>query len=88
VCAHAKQETPIILAAIPVILLLRLIAMAFTDEVKWTLFDFVVAGALLLAAGLAYEVLARKGGTPAYRLTAARESPPVCRRNRRPRDFR
>jgi hypothetical protein len=31
------------------------------------LFDFVFAGALLFGTGLAYELIARKGGTIAYR---------------------
>jgi hypothetical protein len=50
-----------------VILLLPLLAMQFTDEVVWDLADFVVAGVLLLGAGLTYELVARKGGTLAYR---------------------
>jgi hypothetical protein len=60
-----------ILLAIAGILLLPLVAMGFTDSVSWSLFDFLVAGALLLAAGLTYEFLARRGGTRAYRVTAA-----------------
>lgn len=50
-----------------IILLLPLIAMQFTDEVVWDLADFVVAGVLLFGTGLAYELMARKGGTVAYR---------------------
>jgi hypothetical protein len=42
--------------------------MRFTNEVNWTPFDFVVAGALLLGAGLAYEFLARRGGTRGFRV--------------------
>lgn len=42
------------------ILLIPLIAMRFTDEVNWTLFDFVVGGALLLGTGLALEFIWRK----------------------------
>lgn len=49
------------------ILLLPLLAMQLTDEVVWTLADFVVAGGLLFGSGLTYELVARKGGTPAYR---------------------
>jgi hypothetical protein len=33
----------------------------------WSLFDFVVAGALLFGTGVTYELIARKGGTIAYR---------------------
>jgi hypothetical protein len=49
------------------ILLLPLLAMQFTDEVVWDLVDFVIAGALLFGTGLTYELVARKGGTNAYR---------------------
>jgi hypothetical protein len=34
--------------------------MQFTDDVNWTLFDFVVAGALLLGTGLICELVIRK----------------------------
>ncbi len=49
------------------ILLLPLVAMQFTDDVDWTVFDFVVAGALLFGTGLAYELVARKSNRRAYR---------------------
>jgi len=64
-----NKRLVIILAAIAALLLLPLVAMQFSDEVRWTPFDFVVAGALLLGAGLTCEVVARRGGTLAYRLT-------------------
>ncbi|MEW6491079.1 MAG: hypothetical protein AB1589_00810 [Cyanobacteriota bacterium] len=50
------------------ILLLPLLAMLFTDQVVWDLTDFIVAGALIFGTGLAYELVARKGGTMAYRV--------------------
>jgi hypothetical protein len=49
------------------ILMVPLAAMQFTDEVDWTLFDFIVMGILLFGSGLTYELIARKGGTTAYR---------------------
>ena len=49
------------------LLLLPVVAMQFTDEVVWDLADFAVAGVLLFGAGLTYELVARKGGTTAYR---------------------
>jgi hypothetical protein len=49
------------------ILLLPLLAMQFTDDVVWTLLDFATAGALLVGAGLMYELGARKAGNNAYR---------------------
>jgi hypothetical protein len=36
-------------------------------EVNWTLFDFIFAGILLFGSALTYELIARKGGTTAYR---------------------
>ncbi len=53
---------------VALILLVPLVAMQFTDEVDWDLFDFVFAGVLLFGAGLTYELIARKGGTVAYRV--------------------
>lgn len=49
------------------ILLIPLIAMQFTDEVKWTLLDFAVAGILLFGSGLTYELIARRGSNTMYR---------------------
>ncbi len=43
-----------------------LIAMQFTDEVRWSVMDFVVFGALLLAACGAVEWAARRSARPAY----------------------
>jgi hypothetical protein len=53
--------------ATALLLLIPLVAMQFTDEVVWSLADFVVAGVLLFGTGLAFELVARKGGTFAYR---------------------
>lgn len=52
-------------------LLVPLIAMQFTSEVNWTLFDFVFAAVMFLSAGLAYEFLATRQGTIAYKAGAA-----------------
>lgn len=49
------------------LLLVPLVAMRFTDEVKWKPFDFVAAGALLFGAGLAYEFVSRKSAGAPYR---------------------
>lgn len=49
------------LAAITALLLLvPLIAMQFTDEGSWGIGDFVAAGCLLFAAGMAYALGARR----------------------------
>lgn len=53
--------------AVAFILLLPLLAMQFTGEVNWGITDFVVAGAVLFGAGLAYELVAGKVDVIAYR---------------------
>lgn len=50
------------------ILLVPLIAMQFTNEVKWTLLDFVVAGVLLLGTGFVCELVMRKVKKIEYRV--------------------
>lgn len=54
-----KRLTGIVLA-VAFLLLIPLIAMQFTDEVDWSLFDFIVAGILLLGTGLMCELVMRK----------------------------
>ena len=49
-----------IVGIVILLLLIPLIAMQFTDEVSWTLFDFVIAGALLLCTGILCELVLRK----------------------------
>ncbi len=44
------------------ILSLPLVAMLFTDEVVWSLADFVLAGVLLTVVGVALELAAKKAG--------------------------
>jgi ABC-type Mn2+/Zn2+ transport system permease subunit len=48
-----------IVLTVALLLLIPLIAMQFTDEVNWTLFDFVVMGILLLGTGLMCELVLR-----------------------------
>jgi hypothetical protein len=48
--------------------LLPLVAMQFTQEVKWTGFDFLVWGVMLAAACGAYELVARMSPNRHYRL--------------------
>ncbi|MFV8353579.1 hypothetical protein [Flavobacterium sp. XS2P14] len=49
-----------IVLTVVVLLQIPLIAMQFTNEVNWTLFDFVVAGVLLLGTGFICELVIRK----------------------------
>jgi hypothetical protein len=44
-----------------------LLAMQFTDEVAWGVFDFLVAGALLGGTGLIHQLATRRAGNVAYR---------------------
>lgn len=55
--------------AVIIILLLSVpfVAMQFTKEVNWDLFDFIFMGTLLFGVGLAYEFAARKTSVTTYR---------------------
>ena len=53
------------------VLSLPLVAMLFTDEVVWSLADFVVAGILLATIGVALELALRKAGNLAAALGIA-----------------
>ncbi len=53
---------------VALVLLIPLVAMQFSDEWNWDLFDFVFAGTVLSGAALTHELVAKKGGTAAYRV--------------------
>lgn len=55
-----NKRFKIILTAVVILLLIPFIAMQFTDEVSWTIFDFIVMGVLLLSTGLLFEFTIRK----------------------------
>lgn len=42
------------------LLLIPLIAMEFTDQVDWSVFDFLIMGALLLSLGIGIELVLRR----------------------------
>lgn len=54
---------------IVVILLIPLIAMQFTDEVNWSLLDFVAAGIILICMGLLVELVSWKISNRILRIT-------------------
>lgn len=57
-----------ILITVGILLLIPFIAMQFTNEVAWSLFDFVVAAILLLGTGLLCELVLRKVNKTKHRL--------------------
>lgn len=63
--AYRVAVRPVLVAAS--VLALPLLAMQVTNEVAWDGKDFVVAGALLVGAGLVYELTTRWAGSIAYR---------------------
>jgi hypothetical protein len=48
---------------VALVLTVPLVAMQFTDEVVWTLGDFVVVGALLAVIGIAIELAVKGAGS-------------------------
>ena len=50
------------------ILLIPLFGTVWSDEVTWSPFDFVFAGALLFGAGLAFEVVSLRSSATSYRV--------------------
>ena len=55
-----ETRVRLILLSVGLLLLVPLVAMQFTDEVNWDLFDFVIMGGLLLGTGLLCELILRK----------------------------
>ncbi len=53
------------------ILLVPFVAMQLTDDVNWSLTDFVIIGILLLVAGSIYELVASKLKEPIHRAILA-----------------
>ena len=64
---HNKRLIGIV-AIVALLLLMPLVAMQFTNEVNWNLFDFVVAGALLLGTGIAIDFVVRTVSRVEYRI--------------------
>jgi hypothetical protein len=57
-----------IVLTVALLLFIPLIAMQFTDEVNWTLSDFMTAGILLLGTGLMCEFVMRKVTKTGHRI--------------------
>ena len=58
------------LLATATLLMVPLMAMQFTAEVNWTVFDFAVMGALIVGTGVTFELALRKADTIGYRAAA------------------
>ncbi|WP_299685569.1 hypothetical protein [uncultured Dokdonia sp.] len=52
-----NQRRLLILCSVGILLLIPLIAMQFTNEVRWTFTDFMIAGILLLGLGSLIELI-------------------------------
>lgn len=64
--AWIRVLRPLVWGGAALLLLTPWVAMRFTDEVAWTGGDFVVFGALLLFACLAFEAMARTARLPRH----------------------
>lgn len=62
------KKIGIVVLVTAAILLVPFIAMQFTGEVNWSIFDFVVAGVLLAGTGLAYVLSTMKMSSSRSRL--------------------
>ena len=58
-----------ILYIVGTILLIPLIAMQLTNEVNWSLFDFIIMGAMLTITGLLGEIIFKKVKKYNHRVT-------------------
>ena len=57
-----------ILLSIPIILLIPFIAMQFTTDVNWSVFDFLIMGILLLSTGLMMELILQRVKSKKHRM--------------------
>ena len=56
-----------VMIVVAALLMVPLVAMQFSSDVNWSVFDFMVAGTLLAGTGVAYELVSRRGSNFAYR---------------------
>lgn len=54
-----NRKQTLLVGSMMSLLLIPLIAMQFSEEVNWGLFDFIIAGALLSGTGLLIEYISR-----------------------------
>ena len=58
----------IIISVVALLLLIPLIAMQFTNEVRWAVFDFIIAGFLLIGTGLSCNFVIQKVKNTKFRI--------------------
>ena len=63
-----NKRLKIILTSVLILLFIPLIAMQLTDEVNWTILDFIVMGILLISTGFLCEFIMRKVNKINYRI--------------------
>ncbi len=68
ITVNKNKRLIVIVLIVALILVIPLVAMQFTNEVNWTLSDFVVMGALLLGTGLMCELVLRNVKKMEYRI--------------------
>ncbi|WP_262296266.1 hypothetical protein [Microvirga sesbaniae] len=66
-----NRWSPVLWSAAGLMLLAPLVATQLTDEVDWDLHDYAVFGAMLIGAGIACEIAARRTDSAAYRAATA-----------------
>lgn len=68
-----KLNRPIVLVGLVTvaILMVPLVAMQFTNEVKWGPLDFLIMGALIFSTGLSYVLVTRSSSNIIYRVAMA-----------------
>ncbi|MCB9369849.1 MAG: hypothetical protein H6507_12125 [Calditrichaeota bacterium] len=62
-----KRQLAMLVAATVLLLMIPLVAMQVSNEVNWSVLDFIVMGALLLSAGIAYVLVAGLRNDAAYK---------------------
>ncbi len=66
--ADQKKRLLWLVIAVAILLLIPFVAMQFTNEVNWTVSDFVVMGLLLLATGISFEFIMTSITSNLYRI--------------------
>ncbi|MDZ7765809.1 MAG: hypothetical protein U5K00_15550 [Melioribacteraceae bacterium] len=65
------KSTAIVAIVTVLLLMIPLVAMQFSDEVDWNIFDFIVAGFLLFGTGFTYVLLTMKVNNFTYKARVA-----------------